>query len=193
MGSIHRRNCSHRRKMMKILFILVVLTCLALGEDFSAEDKTDLAVASGGDILHHSLAKRDAGKRRKENKKEAKRRGNGLQKIRKGGKVKGKRNGGAKSRGKGQGKRGKKGGKKERSKRRKIKVSGTGTGTGTGTGKGRETRTTECAENMKKFNSKIIRAGNIERQAKRITAFGDIKENKKGKKGNFNKTLETLI
>ena len=34
---------------------------------------------------------------------------------------------------------------------------------------------------MVKFNSRIIRAGNIERQAKRITAFGDIKENKKGK------------
>merc|ERR1711874_930984 len=52
-------------KMMKILFILVVLTCLALGEDFSAEDKAEVAVASGEDLLHHSLAKRDAGKTRK--------------------------------------------------------------------------------------------------------------------------------
>merc|ERR1711913_131427 len=51
-------------KMMKILFILVVLTYLALGEDFSAEDKAEVAVASGGDLLHHSLAKREAGKRK---------------------------------------------------------------------------------------------------------------------------------
>merc|ERR1712048_607663 len=140
---------SHGRKMMKILFILVVLTCLALGEDFSAEEKTDVAVGSGGDILHHSLAKREAGKRRKENKKGkgVKRRRNGGRKVLKGkegGKVKGKRNGGAKLDGKGQGKRVEKGGKKKRSKRRKIKASGTRTGTG------RETRTTECAENMKK-------------------------------------------
>merc|ERR1711936_1406984 len=55
-------------KMMKILFILVVLTCLALGEDFSAEDKAEVAVASGGDLLHHSLAKREAGKRKKAKK-----------------------------------------------------------------------------------------------------------------------------
>merc|ERR1712062_559257 len=52
-------------KMMKILFILVVLTCLALGEDFSAEDKAEVALASGGDLLHHALAKREAGKRKR--------------------------------------------------------------------------------------------------------------------------------
>merc|ERR1712110_1192284 len=51
------------KNMMKILLILVILTCLALG-DFSAEDKTDVAVDSGGDLLHHSLVRRDARKRK---------------------------------------------------------------------------------------------------------------------------------
>jgi len=45
---------------------------------------------------------------------------------------------------------------------------------------------------MKEFASRIKKAGNLERQSKRITDFKKINDNKKGKKGNFNSTLLTL-
>merc|ERR1711936_1400591 len=51
---------------------------------------------------------------------------------------------------------------------------------------------TECAMKMKEFASRIKKAGNLERQSKRITDFKKINDNKKGKKGNFNSTLLTL-
>ena len=40
---------------------------------------------------------------------------------------------------------------------------------------------TECAMQMKEFASRIKKAGNLERQAKRITDFKKINDNKKGK------------
>merc|ERR1711936_1289196 len=52
---------------------------------------------------------------------------------------------------------------------------------------------TECTMKMKEFASRIKKAGNLERQSKRITDFKKINDNKKAKKGNFNKTLTTLI
>merc|ERR1711913_118186 len=179
-------------KMMKILFILVVLTYLALGEDFSAEDKAEVAVASGGDLLHHSLAKREAGKRKsvKNGKKGQVKKRKGINGQRR---RKGKKGGIAKKEGKGrkEGKRGKgrkggkagKAGKEEKGKGKKKKPDGSRRKTI----KSRNKNTRQdvdykvCAETMKNFTSRIIRAGNLERQAKRIDSFGDIKASKKDK------------
>merc|ERR1711981_1147786 len=98
-------------KMMKILFILVVLTCLALGEDFSAEDKTDVAVAPGGDLLHHSLVKRDAAKKKKKR--------GGLRKKRKGRPAK-RRSNGKRVTKTGKGGTGKEGQKRKNFKKKKL-------------------------------------------------------------------------
>ena len=43
---------------------------------------------------------------------------------------------------------------------------------------------TECAMKMKEFASRIKKAGNLERQSKRITDFKKINDNKKGKVSN---------
>ena len=143
------------------------------------EDQTDAAVVSGGDLLHHSKVKREAGKKSKTKKGRRKRKGQkNLGGRRRGNdfreKRKGKRNG-KKIKGKGGEKR------KERIwKGRKQKVN-------------RQSRRKviqnpkqsinyeECATKMKEFASIMKKASNLVRQSKRITSFIKINENKKKK------------
>merc|ERR1712223_223525 len=81
------------------------------------------------------------------------------------------------------GKRGKKQSKKGTKGRRGSKSRSSG----------RQINYEECAMKMKDFASRIKKAGNLDRQAIRINKFKDITSTKKGKKGDFNTTLDNCM
>ena len=112
-------------------------------------------MASSGDLLHHSLVKRDAKKRKakkggtRNKRKRAQNRRNGKKKT-----------------------------EEKRKRRKNTRKSSTRV-------RGARTKQsinyTQCAMKMKEFASRIKKAGNIVRQSKRVTDFKKINDNKKGK------------
>ena len=153
----------------------------------SSVEETEVAVAAGGEILQHSVARREARKKKKNAKKGKK--GTRARKERKG---KGTRKGNKKMKNnKKMQRRGKKGSKKKgtRTKKKNAKPPKRKQSKSRNAKKlqklNRNQRQginyTECAMQMKEFASRIKKAGNLERQAKRITDFKKINDNKKGK------------
>ena len=150
----------------------------------SSVEETDVAVAAGGEILQHSVARREAGKKKRTRgkrfkkgaKKTKRKRNEKNQKISKSKKYKENRNNRKESKGR------KKKSKKQGTKRRGKAKKGKKTKSQKFNRNQRQlVNYTECAMQMKEFASRIKKAGNLERQAKRITDFKKINDNKKGK------------
>merc|ERR1711936_425154 len=237
------------RKMTRLILPVVVCLVVAVVGDSSAQGNTQVAATPSEDVSQHSIVKREAKRRKKQNGERRKRRRkmNPSKAGRKRGGARGQpkkmKSGRRRARGKDQGKRKKKkdgrrrarkGGQNAKTKKKRSKGRGTRkrpVKKGRKIEKGRskqkkkkksgsktekekkqrrkrkrnffknqrqnETQTsinyTECTMKMKEFASRIKKAGNLERQSKRITDFKKINDNKKAKKGNFNKTLTTLI
>ena len=167
-----------------------------LSDEFSAEDKADVSVASSGDIPHHSLLKRNAESKRKGKKKRSKK-GGKRRKRRKGRKkdVKplkrrnidkipigkhGRKGGdGRKANKQGNRRRGRKGG--NRRGRKTVKNKKDKINKKSMADQRQSINYTQCAMKMKEFASRIKKAGNLVRQSKRITDFMKINNKKKEK------------
>ena len=139
----------------------------------SVEDKTDVALTSGRNLLHHYMAKRESGKKTKAKRGERKKKGQkNLKGTRIGKKIREKRKGrqnGNNLKEK-EGKNGK--GRKQKGIRpsRKKFIQNP------------KSKTYEdCVKNMKDFTSKLRKANNLDKQSKRIGDFKDIIESKKNK------------